>query len=128
MKCSFKKLSIIIMIFPCFNNDFDQIYIGHTFLHLDASIEKLCTSFPIKHITIVNHESIYCICFSLVEGSDVLKQMGLLSTIQQSHRHIMLRLIVTSTSASCKSTFTTYKFAIFNGWIRCGSRRHCPRM
>jgi hypothetical protein len=50
MKCSFKKLSIIIMIFPCFNNDFDQIYIGHTFLHLDASIEKLCTSFPIKHI------------------------------------------------------------------------------
>ena len=83
------------MLFPCFNNDFDQIYIGHTFLHLDASIEKLCTSFPIKHITTVNHESIYFICFSFVEGSDVLKQMGLLSTIQQSHRHIMLRLIVT---------------------------------
>jgi hypothetical protein len=62
----------LIMIFPCFNNDFDQIYIGHTFLPLDASIEKLCTSFPIKHITIVNHESIYCICFSLVEGSDVM--------------------------------------------------------
>ena len=95
MKCSFKKLSIIIMLFRCFNNDFDQIYIGHTFVHLDGNIEKLCTSFPIKYITTVNHESIYFICFSFVEGSDVLKQMGLLSTIQQSHRHIMLHSIVT---------------------------------
>jgi hypothetical protein len=32
---------------------------------------------------------------SFVEGSDVLKQMDLISTIQQFHRHIMLRSIAT---------------------------------